>query len=181
MKVLDIQVSWQKVCMKGIRIGKNIAQFEMLKPNICGKQRPGWPLDALSSPSARKNGMTRNTKIQLTPVQGEVIPVISSVHTSINNFDISSIFTSSIYLCHCLDRHVTIVFWKMYHPYAPWCWNIYQHLPHKWHKWLSHVHKCTSTMVRIWVSMFTNSNQISHPLCSMYSIFTYMTGPFFGG
>ena len=61
----------------------------------------------------KKNSMTRNTKIQLTPVQGEVIPVISSVHTSINNFDISSsssIFTSSINLCHCLDRHVTIVF-----------------------------------------------------------------------
>jgi hypothetical protein len=25
-------------------------------------------------------------------------------------------------------------------PYAPWCWNIYQHLPHKWP---SHVGKYT--------------------------------------
>ena len=34
-------------------------------------------------------------------------------------------------------------------PYAPWCWNIYQHLPEQNHP--SFVGKYTSTMVRIWV------------------------------
>ena len=35
----------------------------------------------------------------------------------------------------------------------PWCWNIYQHLPHKWP---SFVGKYTSTMVRIWVYLYIN-------------------------
>jgi hypothetical protein len=36
-------------------------------------------------------------------------------------------------------------------PYAPWCWNPYQHLPHKLP---SFVGTYTSTMFRIWV-LFT--------------------------
>ena len=32
-------------------------------------------------------------------------------------------------------------------PDAPWCWNIYLHLPQKWHRFVG---KYSSTMVRIW-------------------------------
>ena len=31
-------------------------------------------------------------------------------------------------------------------PYAPWCWNIYKHLPHKSPSYVDYVDKYTSTM-----------------------------------
>ena len=89
-----------------------------------------------------------NASSWLTTTDSSAVPGFqcSWIHTF---FSIEVIYIYILYIDGYMMLYPNLL--RLYSPYAPWCWNMYQHLSQKSS---SFVGKYTSTMVRIWVILF---------------------------